>query len=96
MWREFRIELVGKRRDDGSLFVTSPNLRPFSAVIHDGNWEEVLQYLQKFLEVNVGPVRGLRLIHDASELIRDNECLLHELPPAFVIAEITAKGAHVP
>jgi hypothetical protein len=55
----------------------------------------VLQYLQKFLEINVGPVHGLRLIHDASELIRDNDGLPHGLLPPFVIAEITAKGAYV-
>src|SRR5438045_2329450 len=58
---QYRIELVGKRRSDGSLFVTSPNLVPFSAVLVDGNWQGVLSVLKTFLTTNFGPVKDLRL-----------------------------------
>jgi hypothetical protein len=86
--KEYKIELIGKRRADGSLFVTSPNLGPFSAVLPNGRWEDVLVYLKKFLEVNIGRVIELRLIHDASELVSDSE-ELPEIPPAYVVAELT-------
>jgi hypothetical protein len=86
----FRIELKGKVRDDGSLFVTSSNLPPFSAVIEDGNWTGVLKYLKRFLEVNFGPVKELRLIRDASELIpKSGEKVDRDgLPPAYVLAQV--------
>jgi hypothetical protein len=88
IWKEYRIELVGKRRSDGSMFVTSPNLGPFSAVLSDGRWEDVLSFLKKFLEVNFGRVKDLRLIHDASELVSDSDDL-PDIPPAYVVAELT-------
>jgi hypothetical protein len=84
-WVEFRINLEGRRRPDGSLFVTSSNLKPFSAVLEDGNWEAVKPFLERFLEVNFGRVRDLRLIRDAAELLtRDLD-----IPPAYIIAELT-------
>lgn len=86
--REFRIELVGKRREDGSLFVTSSNMAPFSAVLHDGKWDDILKYLRKFLEVNFGPVKELRLIHDASEL-SFNDTEPPQIPPPYVIAGLS-------
>ena len=88
VWKEYRIELIGKRRADGSLFVTSPNLGPFSAVLSDGRWEDVLTFLKKFLEVNFGRVKDMRLIHDASELVSDSD-ELPDIPPAYVVAELT-------
>ena len=42
--REFRIELVGKLCENGSMSVTSSNLSYFSAVLPDGEWEDVLDY----------------------------------------------------
>ncbi|WP_131522930.1 hypothetical protein [Nitrobacter sp. Nb-311A] len=90
--KEYKIELVGKRRSDGSLFVTSPNLGPFSAVLRTGRWEDVIGFLKKFLEVNIGRVVELRLIHDASELVSDSE-ELPEIPPAYVVAELTHQRA---
>jgi hypothetical protein len=92
--REFNIRLVGKRREDGSMFVTSPNMKPFSAVLHDGRWEDVLTYLRNFLEVNFGKVKELRLIHDASELSFDDS-EQPEIPPAYVIVGLTSHRARV-
>jgi hypothetical protein len=91
--REFNIGLVGKRREDGSMFVTSPNMKPFSAVLYDGRWESVLPYLRKFLEVNFGEVRGLRLIHDACEL-RFDDTEQPETSPAYVIVGLTSQRVH--
>ncbi len=88
-WKEYRIQLEGRRRADGSLFVTSSNLPLFSAVLTDGKWEDVLKFLKKFLQINFGRVKDLRLIHDASELVgRDSE-EMPALPPAYVVAELT-------
>ena len=87
-----RIDLVGKRRGDGSLFVTSRNMPPFNAVIPDGKWESVLQYLLRFLEVNFGPVKDLRLIRDASELMPE-EPDANQSPPAYVIAQLKPEHA---
>jgi hypothetical protein len=84
-WKEYHISLAGKTREDGSLFVTSPNLPPFSAVIADGNWNSVTDHLQRFIEVNFGRVKTIRLIHDASELVARDV----QVPPAFVIAEFS-------
>lgn len=92
--REFNIMLIGKRREDGSMFVTSPNMKPFSAVLHNGKWESVLPYLRKFLEVNFGKVKDLRLIHDASELSFD-DVDQPQVPPAYVIVGLTSQRAHV-
>jgi hypothetical protein len=92
--REFSIRLVGKRREDGSMFVTSPNMKPFSAVLHDGQWESVLPYLRKFLEVNYFKVKELRLIHDAEELSFD-DTEQPQTPPAYVIAELTSQRVHI-
>jgi hypothetical protein len=92
--REFNIMLVGRRREDGSMFVLSPNLKPFSAVLDDGRWESVLPYLRKFLEVNFGKVKDLRLIHDACEL-RFNDTEQPQTPPAYVIVGLTSQRAHV-
>jgi hypothetical protein len=89
--REFRIDLVGKRREDGSLFVTSPNMTAFSAVLYDGEWEEVTKYLRKFLEVNFGKVKELRLIHDASEL-SFNDPEQPQIPPPYVIAGVSERA----
>jgi hypothetical protein len=86
--KEYKIELVGKRRPDGSLFVTSPNLGPFSAVLSTGRWDDVIVFLKKFLEVNFGRVIELRLIHDASELVSESD-ELPKIPPAYVVAELT-------
>ncbi len=93
--REFNIRLVGKRREDGSMFVTSPNMKPFSAVLHDGKWESVLPYLRKFLEINFGKVKDLRLIHDASELNFDDVDDQPQVPPAYVIVGLTSQRAHI-
>jgi len=82
--REFRIELVGNCREDGSMFVTSPNLSHFSAVLPDGEWEEVLDYLKKFLEANVGKVKSMKIVHDASGLVGH----VANPPPAYVLAEL--------
>lgn len=86
-WREYRIELKGRKRADGSLFVTSDNLPHFSAILQDGNWDDVLLYLEKFLAANFGEVRELRLIQDASELLATGEP--DSIPPAYVIAGLT-------
>jgi hypothetical protein len=85
--REFNIRLVGKLREDGSMFVTSSNLPHFNAVLPGWEWEDVLDYLKKFLEANVGKVINLRIIRDASELIMYNEHMASPLP-AYVIAEM--------
>lgn len=85
--REYRIELISKRRTDGSMFVTSPNLSPFSAVAKDGEWDDVLSLLRSFLEINIGAVIELRLIQDASELVFDSDEHL-DIPPAYVVAEL--------
>lgn len=92
-WQEYRIELVGKRRHDGSLFVTSTNMAPFSAVLPDDNWEDVLGFLRQFLEANFGHVKNLRLIRDAAELV-GNHIDLQNIPPAYVVAELTRERAH--
>lgn len=92
--REFNIRLLGKRREDGSMFVTSPNMKPFSAVLNDGEWENVLPYLRKFLEVNFGKVKDLRLIHDACEL-SFNDTEQPQTPPAYVIVGLTSQRAHI-
>lgn len=89
--REFRITLVGKRREDGSMFVTSPNMPPFSAVLHSGKWDDVLIYLRKFLEVNLCTVKELRLIHDASEL-SFNDSEQPQIPPPYVIAGLSQRA----
>ena len=90
--REFRIELVGKLRENGTLFVTSPNLGFFSAVLEDGDWEAVIPYIRKFLEANFGPVKAVRLIHDASELMHGHVSF-SEMPPPYMIAELTPERA---
>jgi len=90
--REFNIKLVGKRREDGSMFVSSPNMKPFSAVLHDGQWEGVLPYLRKFLVVNFGKVKDLQLIQDASEL-RFDDLEPPQVPPAYVIVGLTSYRA---
>jgi hypothetical protein len=91
---EYRIELVGRLRTDGSLFVTSPNLRPFSAVLPNGKWEGVLEVLKVFLKANVGPVKDMRLIRDASELVSPDDTDNHPaIPPAYVVAELTHSRA---
>ena len=85
--RAYRIELVGKRRGDGSWFVTSPNLGPFSAVLKEANWDHVLPFVRKFLEVNFGAVAEMHLVRDASELIG------HDLPPGYLIVELVPTRA---
>ena len=93
--REFNIKLVGKRREDGSMFVSSPNMTPFSAVLNDDRWEGVLPYLRKFLGANFFNVKDLRLIHDACEL-RFDDTEQPQTPPAYVIAELTSqRAAHI-
>ena len=89
-WREVRIELEGKLRPNGSLFVTSTNLTPFSAVLEDGNWDNVIPFLKRFLEVNYGGVGDLRLIRDASELLEPSSSA-DFFPPAYIIAELTTQ-----
>lgn len=95
VWRQYRIELHGKRRSDGSLFVTSSNLPPFSAVLIDGKWEEVLTLLEGFLKANFGPVKDIRLIRDASELVDDHNDDQLRIPPAYVVAELTPQRAGI-
>jgi hypothetical protein len=89
-WEEYRIELVGSRRDDGSMFVTSPSLTMFSAVLPDSKWEGITGFLKSFLELNFGRVKEMRLIRDASELMLDTESgdSLPRIPPAYVVAEL--------
>jgi hypothetical protein len=89
-WREYRIELNGKRREDGSLFVTSSNLRAFSAVLPGGRWNGVVAILEKFLKINFGPVKDIRLIRDAAELSPHTNDDALTMPPAYVVAEITS------
>jgi hypothetical protein len=91
--REFRIKLVGKLREDGSMFVTSSNLSHFNAVLPDGEWEDVLDYLKKFLEANVGKVRSLKIVRDASELVVYNHGHVANPPPAYVLAELKNENA---
>ena len=64
-WEGYRIELVGTRRSDGSMFVTSPSLPMFSAVLPDSKWEGITKFLKAFLEINFGRVKEMRLIRDA-------------------------------
>jgi hypothetical protein len=92
--REYNIRLEGKRRDDGTIFVTSPNLPPFSAILADGQWEDIIGYLRRFLEVNVGKVRSMRLVHDASELALSGSEESAAPPPAYVVAALTRDHAH--
>ncbi|MGO8844288.1 MAG: hypothetical protein ACLQFI_02870 [Methylocella sp.] len=91
--RSFGIMLDGKLREDGSMFVTSSNLPHFSAVLPDGEWEEVLSYLKMFLEMNVGKVKSIKIIHDGSELIAPDHTRTAAPPPAYVLAEVTNKNA---
>lgn len=89
-WEEFRIELTGSRRADGSMFVTSPSLPMFSAILEDARWEGVKAFLKEFLEANFGRVKELRLIRDASELMLDNDSI-PAIPPAYVVAELNSE-----
>lgn len=91
--REYRINLVGKRRSDGSLFITSPNMAFFSAVLPDGSWDDVLSHLREFIEINFGRVSDLRLIHDASELTQ-GDVEAADIPPAYVVAEVASDRVH--
>ena len=92
--REYNIRLEANRRDDGTLFVTSPNLAPFSAVLADGRWEDIVIYLRKFLETNVGKVTSIRLIHDASELA-SKPSDRGAPPPAYVVAALSENVNHL-
>jgi hypothetical protein len=75
--------------------VTSSNLKPFSAILENGNWEDVKPFLQRFLEVNFGRVGDLRLIRDAAELLTEKPSVL-DIPPAYIIAELTPQRASAP
>jgi hypothetical protein len=90
--RSFCIMLDGKLREDGCIFVTSSNLPHFSAVLADGEWEEVLSYLKMFLEANVGKVKSIKIIHDGAELISPDQVRTSP-PPAYVLAEVANKNA---
>jgi hypothetical protein len=90
--RSFCIMLDGKLREDGSIFVTSSNLPLFSAVLSDGEWEEVISYLKMFLEANVGKVKSIKIIHDGSELILRDQTRTMAPPPAYVLAEVANKN----
>jgi hypothetical protein len=90
--RELYIGLSGKRRDDGSLFITSTNASYFSAVVAD--WNDVLVHLKKYLEVNVGTVADLHFLDDPSELI-DGDQVDMDVPPAHVVAKVTPERARI-
>jgi hypothetical protein len=83
----------GTSREDGSIFVTSPNLPHFSAVLPDGEWEGVVNFLKMFIEANVGNVKSITVIHDASELIASHQGQAAFAPPPYVIAEVQNKNA---
>ena len=83
----YYIRLQGKRRDDGSLFVTCDDIPFFSAVASD--WDgEVLSILTTSLEANnVGRVVEVRYVEDTSGLF-DGEPTDDVIPPAHVLAEV--------
>jgi hypothetical protein len=81
---EYHIGLIGKRGNDGSLFVTSENFQSFSVTIPDGRWDEVLTTLKDALSI-YGQVKDLRLTLDASELTGGADS---GRTPAYVLAQV--------
>lgn len=66
--RAFYIELRGKFRDDGTMFVKCPKLPFFSAVVAQDDWSAVLAILKASLEMNFGPVSKIDFIDDAESI----------------------------
>lgn len=89
---EIYVGLIGKRRDDGSMFITSPNLALFSAIVQDRDWDSALALLKAHIEANLGKVTNLRFVDDPPGVEGRESERLH-VPPAHVVGELV-KGAH--
>lgn len=88
------ISLKATSRQDGTMFVTSPNAPYFSIVVADQDWNAVLPFLKDSLTVNVGPVQSVRFLEDAANFVPD-DAPTHAMPPAHVIAEVAPERARL-
>jgi hypothetical protein len=90
MDQEFGIELVGDRREDGSVCVCSPDLPLFCVVGDDERdaFATAMKLLPEYLKANVPEFVELRTIKSARELLSPR---VDSILPAHVIAT-TTKG----
>lgn len=87
---EYCIELIGKRRSDGTVCITSNDIPLFSVVgdSEEGALELALRLLPHYLKANVPEFVELRPVGNASQLFSNRSV---DVLPAHVIAR-TEKG----
>jgi hypothetical protein len=91
---EYLIEMVGEKRSDGSVLISSPELPMFSAIGENEKraLEIALRVLEEYLAANVPDFVQLRVVPPASEIISwsTTSDSSSSMLPAHVIA--TMKG----
>ena len=87
--REFYVTLEGKRREDGSLFISAPKYPAFSAVgeSEDKAWEVALDLLSAHWKENYGKEVAFRYVQSYPT---EEEEGIGDKIPAFVISETHA------
>jgi len=93
---QYLIELNGERRDDGTVFIVSPDLPLFSVIGHNEQAaiDHAMKVLPEYLKANVPDFVELRELHHAQRALGILTEKAASPLPAHVIATITKARDH--